>query len=119
MRGDAFVDSCDLHLQTVLTLTHRLQTMSVDFVTFSHSLQKQTNEVSNSAAFTAETNPVMWSLLTNTIPHGLTMMSMVTPATEESMKAGGHFTKIFDPGKNGVQLSNESKRVIFPIIIAW
>ena len=71
--------------------------------------KKQTNEESNSAAITAETNPVMWSLVTNTIPHGLTITSMVTPATEESMMAVVHFTKIFDPGKNGVQLSDESK----------
>ena len=36
------------------------------------------NEISNSAAFIAETNQVMWSLYINTIPHGRTIMHVVT-----------------------------------------
>ena len=70
--------------------------------------KRQKNEISNSAAFITETNQVMWSQLTNTIPHGRTIMYMVTPATEASMMAVGHFAKIFDPGKNGPQLTDDS-----------
>ena len=33
---------------------------------------------------------------------------MVTPATEASMMAVGHFTKIFGPGKNGSHLTDDS-----------
>ena len=51
--------------------------------------ERQKNEISNSAAFITETNHVMWSLLTNTIPHGRTIMYMVTPTTEASMMAVG------------------------------
>ena len=51
----------------------------------------------------------MWSLLTNTIPHGRTIVNMVTPATEASMMAVGHFARIFDPGKNGLQLTDDSE----------
>ena len=50
----------------------------------------------------------MWSLLTNTIPHGRTIMYMVNPATEASMMVVGHFAKIFHPGKNGLQLTDDS-----------
>ena len=50
----------------------------------------------------------MWSLVTNTTPHGRTIMYMVTSATEESTSAVGHFSKIFDPGKNGLQLTDDS-----------
>ena len=35
-------------------------------------------------------------------------MQMVTPATEESTMAVGHFSKISEPGKNGLQLTDES-----------
>ena len=35
-------------------------------------------------------------------------MYMVIPATEASMMAVGHFAKIFDPGKNGLQLTDGS-----------
>ena len=34
-------------------------------------------------------------------------MCMVTPATEASMVAVGHFSKMFDPGKNALQLTEE------------
>ena len=33
---------------------------------------------------------------------------MVIPATEASMMAVGHFSKMFDLGKNGLQLTNDS-----------
>ena len=46
--------------------------------------KRQKNEISNSAAFITGTNQVMWSVLTNTISHGRTIMHMVTPATEAS-----------------------------------
>ena len=35
-------------------------------------------------------------------------MYMVTPATEASMMAVGHFSNIFDPGKIGQQLTDDS-----------
>ena len=70
--------------------------------------KRQKNEISNSATFITETNQFMWSLLTHTIPHGRTIMYMVTPATEASMMAIGHFPKIFDPGKDGQQLTDDS-----------
>ena len=35
-------------------------------------------------------------------------MYMVTPATEASMMSIGHFSEIFDPGKNGLQLFDDS-----------
>ena len=35
-------------------------------------------------------------------------MYMLTPATEASMMAVGHFSKTFDPGKNGLQLTDDS-----------
>ena len=70
--------------------------------------KRQKKEISNSAAFITETNQVMWSLQTNTIPLGRAIMYMVTPATEASMMAVGHFAKIFDPGKNGLQLTDDS-----------
>ena len=69
---------------------------------------RQKNEISNSAAFIAETNQGMWSLLSNTIPHGRTIMYMVTTATEASMMAVGHFAKKFDPGKNALHLTDDS-----------
>ena len=53
--------------------------------------KRQKNEMSNRAAFIAETNQAVWSLLTNTIPHGRTIMYMVTPATEASVMAVAHF----------------------------
>ena len=70
--------------------------------------KKQKNEPSDSTAYITETHQTMWSLLTGTIPHGRTIMHMVTPATEASMTAVGHFSKIFDPGKNGQQQIDES-----------
>ena len=70
--------------------------------------KKQKNELSDSTAYITETHQTMWSLLTNTIPHGRTIMFMVTPAIEASMMAVGHFSKIFDPGKNGLQLIDDS-----------
>ena len=57
--------------------------------------------MSNSAALITETNQIMWSLFR-------TIMYLVTPATEASMMAVGHFAKIFDPGKNGLQLTDDS-----------
>ena len=35
-------------------------------------------------------------------------MYMVTAATEASMMAEGHFSNMFDPGKNGLQLIDDS-----------
>ena len=35
-------------------------------------------------------------------------MYMLTPATEARMMAVGHFAKIFDPGKNGLRLTDDS-----------
>ena len=69
--------------------------------------KRQKNQISNSA-FITETNQIMWSLLTNAIPHGRTIMYMVTPATEASVMAVGHFSKKFDPGKNGLQYTDDS-----------
>ena len=70
--------------------------------------KRQKNEISNSAAVITETNQIMWSLLTNTIPHGRTIMYVVTPATEASMTAVGHFSRMFDLKKNGQQLTDDS-----------
>ena len=70
--------------------------------------KKQKNDICDSTAYITETHQTVWSLLTNTIPHGRTIMFMVTPATESSMMAVGHFCKIFDPGKNGLQLFDDS-----------
>ena len=70
--------------------------------------KKQKSEISDSTAHITETHQTMWSLLTNTIPYGRTIMYMVTPATEASMMAVGHFLNIFDPGKNGLQLIDDS-----------
>ena len=70
--------------------------------------KRQEDEISNSAAFIAETNRVLWSSLTNTVPHGQTMMYMVTPANEASVMAVGHFSKIFDLVKNRLQLTDDS-----------
>ena len=70
--------------------------------------KRQKNEISSSAAFITETNQVMWSPLPDTIPHGRTIMYMVISATEASMMAVGPFSKIFDPGKNGLQLTDDS-----------
>ena len=65
------------------------------------------NEKSNSAAFIPETNQVMWSLLTNIIPHGRTIVYMVTPATEASMMTVGRLTEIFDLERMGSQLTDD------------
>ena len=35
-------------------------------------------------------------------------MYMVTPATEASVMAVGHFAKKLDPGQNGLQLTDDS-----------
>ena len=70
----------------------------------------QKNEISNSAAVITETHQTMWSLLTDTIPRGRTIMYMVTPATEASMMTVGHCSNIFDPGKNGLQLTDDSAK---------
>ena len=40
--------------------------------------KRQKIEMSNSAAFIAEANQVMWGLLTNTIPYDRTIMYMTT-----------------------------------------
>ena len=61
--------------------------------------KRETEERQIQQAFITETNQAMWSLPTNIIPHGRTVMYMVTPATEASMMAVGHFSKIFDPRK--------------------
>ena len=50
----------------------------------------------------------MWSLPTNTIPHRRTIMFLMTPATEASTMAVGHMSEIFDQGKNGLQLTDDS-----------
>ena len=70
--------------------------------------KRQKNEISNSAAFITETNQAMWSILTNTIPHGRTIVYLVTPATEASMMAAGQVSKILHPGKSGLQLTDDS-----------
>ena len=70
--------------------------------------KRQKNEISNGVAFIAEANHVVWSLLTSTIPHRRTIMYMMIPATEASMMAVGHFAKVFDPGRNGVRLTDDS-----------
>ena len=44
----------------------------------------------------------------NTIPHSRTIMYMVTLTTGANMNAVGHFSKIFDLGKNGLQLTDDS-----------
>ena len=49
----------------------------------------------------------MWSVLTNTTPHGWTIMYVVTPATGASMVAVGHVAMFFDPRKNGLQLADD------------
>ena len=54
-----------------------------------------------------ETDHELWNLLTNTIPHGRTIMYMVTSVTQTSMMAVGHFIRIFDPAKNGQQLTED------------
>ena len=64
------------------------------------------NEVSSSATFITQTNQAMWSLLTNTIPHDRMIMCMMTPAGASKMPIP-HFTKIFDLGKNGLQLTDD------------
>ena len=70
--------------------------------------KKQKNEISDSTAYITETRQTMWSVVPNTIPHGRTIMYMMTPATEASMMAVRHFSKIFDPAKNGLQLTDDS-----------
>ena len=70
--------------------------------------KRQKDEISNSAAFITEANQAMRSLLTNTIPYGRTIMYLVTPATEATMMAIGHFSKIIEPGKSGQQLTDDS-----------
>ena len=70
--------------------------------------KKQRNEISDSTAYITETHQTMWSLLTNTIPHSRKTMLMVSPATEVSIMAVRHFSKMFDPGKNGLQLIDGS-----------
>ena len=61
--------------------------------------KKQKSELSNSAAFIAETNQVMSNLLTNTISQGRTIVCTMISAIEASKKAVGYSFKIFDPGK--------------------
>ena len=70
--------------------------------------QETKNEISHSTACITEIHQTMWSVLTNNIPHGRTIMYMVTPATEASVMAVEHFSKIFDPGKSGQQLTDDS-----------
>ena len=70
--------------------------------------RKHKNEISNSAAFNTETYQVMWSVLTNTIPHGRTIMYMVTPVIEAIMMAVGPFAKIFDLGQSGLKVTDDS-----------
>ena len=72
------------------------------------SYKRQKNEISNSAAFITEVHLTMRSSLTDTIPHGRTIMYMVSPATEVSIMAVGHFSKIVDLGKNGLQLIGDA-----------
>ena len=70
--------------------------------------KRHKNEISNTVAFITNINQAMSSLLTNTIPHGRTMMYVVTPAIEANTLTVGHFAKIFDPGNNGQQLTDDS-----------
>ena len=89
--------------------------------------RRQKNEIPKGEAFVTGTNQASWNLLTSTISHGRTIMYMVVSAIEASKMAVGYFFKIFDPGKNGVQLtddfsmklknefvSGDKKDVIFP-----
>ena len=69
--------------------------------------KKQKNEVSDSTAYITEIRQTMWSLLTNTIPHGRTIMCMVTLATEASMMSVGHSVKTHDLGKHGQRLTDD------------
>ena len=39
-------------------------------------------------------------------------MYMVTPANEASMMAVGHFSKIFDPGTDRLQLTDDSVTIL-------
>ena len=48
------------------------------------------SEMSNSAAFIAETNHVMWNLFMSTISHGRTIVYMMVSAIEASKKAVGY-----------------------------
>ena len=50
----------------------------------------------------------MWNLLTNPVSHERTVLYMVSPATEASTVGVGHFSNIFDPGKKGLQLTDDS-----------
>ena len=59
--------------------------------------KKQKNEISDSTAYITENHQTIWSII-----------YMVTPATEASMMAVGHFSNIFDPGKNGLQQIDDS-----------
>ena len=62
--------------------------------------KKQKNETSNNTAFTTETNQAMWSLLTNTVPHGRTLIwrsprrSLIT-STWDALNANANLSKVW------------------------
>ena len=70
-------------------------------------VEQETKERNNSETFVTEMNQASWILLTNTISHGQTIMYMMVSAIEASKKAVGYSLKIFDSGKNGLQLSDD------------
>ena len=68
---------------------------------------KQKNETSNGETFVTETNQASWNFLTNTISHGQTILYLMISAIEAGKKAVGCSLNIFDPGKNGLQLTDD------------
>ena len=81
--------------------------------------RRQKNEISNGEAFVTETNQASWNLLTSTISHGRTIMYMVVPAIEASKMGVGYSFKIFDPGKNGVQLTDNFSMKLKNEFFSW
>ena len=70
--------------------------------------ERHKNETSNSQTLATRTKLAPQYLLTGAIPHFRTVEYRIILAIEASGKTGGHSFKIFDPGKNGFQLTRDS-----------
>ena len=65
------------------------------------------DETSNSQTLATRTR-LAWQYLTDTIPHDRIIEYTIISATEASEKLVVHSYKIFDPGKDGIQLTVDS-----------
>ena len=71
-------------------------------------MKRQKNETSNSKTLGTRTKLPSQNLLNGTTSHDRTVEYRIILAIEASGQTVGHYFEMFDPGKNGFQLTGES-----------